>query len=314
MTSSSLLPEERRPFLWLAISLPAVILLAAWATPLLTPWVESIGLVEARPDDPDRAFLKVFRRLLLIPLVILFLALVRPWREVAPEDLGLRGKHARWRPPLLAYGITLVLGALLVWLQFASGRIDFESPVVASKALLRVGRWLAVGLLVATLEEWFFRGWLTRRLAGRWPYVRAVVVSAVLYAIAHAFRPSALRFEVSQDFGGALEALFGWIGGIVDPEIGLPRLFGLFLMGIVLQGLFRRTKTLWTSIAAHAAGILVIHGHSGFTDGPNVRTWAGGQVVVDGWPAWALLAVLALILWWPRKTGAGTTSWNNPSP
>jgi membrane protease YdiL (CAAX protease family) len=77
---------------------------------------------------------------------------------------------------------------------------------------------LALGAPV--VEELFFRGLLLRSLLGRMPAAPAVVVSAVLFALAH--------FEVVQ-------------------------FVGLVLFGVVLALLAWRTRRLGPSIAAHVA-------------------------------------------------------------
>ena len=297
-----------------ARSLPIVLLAAAGivaAAVLLTPpvyrWLLALDWIDA--DE----FLKVLRRLLLFPLLIALFAWLKPWRDGGLASYGLLGEPARPSLFLRAYGLTAaLLLALLVW-HFAVGWLAWEDPFRSDKAFGRLGRWLGVGLVLGVLEEWFFRGWLERRLLRKaFAPVSAALVVALVYAAIHAFKPSRLDIEVTHDAAGALRALGWWFTHLVDPVAFGPTFVGLFLFSLVLTAAWRRWKTLWVPIGVHAAGITVLRSYGAFTDRDPQRTWAGTKELLDGPPAWILLvAALVLItrggVAQPERDGAGSS-------
>ena len=270
----------------------------AAAAVLLTPpvyrWLLDMGLIDA-----DK-FLKVLRRLLLFPLLIALFAWLKPWRDGGPRSYGLLGETARPSLFFRAWAVTAaVLLALLTW-HYAVGWLAWEDPFSTEKALGRLGRWLGVGLLLAVLEEWFFRGWLERRLLRKsFEPISAAIVVALIYAAIHAFKPSRLDIEVTHDAAGALRALGWWLTHLVDPVAFGPTFAGLFLFSLLLSAAWRRWKTLWVPIGIHAAGITVLRSYGAFTDRDPQRTWAGTKELLDGLPAWLLLVATLLLI--PRR-------------
>lgn len=261
--------------------------------------------------DTDRDFLRVFRRLLLIPLAGVFLWRVRPWRGARTLDFGLRGPRARLRPAVLGYlGAVVVLVAVLGW-QGAMGWVGLEDPLRLGELARRVGLYLVGGLLVGLAEEWFFRGWLvargTRDVGPRF----GVLASAAVFALVHAFRPSRLTTPVSHDAAGALEALGGWFAHMLDVQAFGPSAVGLFCFALLLSAAYTRTGTLWTAVGIHAGAVLVLFSYGAVTDRSPERTWAGTRLLYDGPVVWALALAGAAWLRWgtaPRADTAGTGS------
>jgi membrane protease YdiL (CAAX protease family) len=287
---------------WL-VALAAIVLLAAALAAPVQDLLARLELREARPGREVHEFLKVFRRLLLVPLVVLLFVRLRPWRDGIGVVAGLRGRHARLSMMPVAFLLTLLLGIGLLGVHAALGglgprpRLDFED--VGPRLLTRLGS--AVG--VAVLEEWFFRGWLFHRFGARLGAARAALAVATIFALVHAFRPATLRVEVSRDFRGALEALAAWTETAVDPERFGPSFVGLALFSLVLSASFLRTRTLWTAIGIHAAGAFLVYAHEMISRRAPLPEWAGTRLLFDGAPA-CLIMVVALWGLWPR--GAGT--------
>ena len=282
----------------------AVGLVIAGACLLAAPVHEALMALGALPrhaqtSDLDRDFLRVFRRLLLFPMLAIFLARVRPWRGGAIARYGLEPTRARLGTAARMFGVVLLLlVGVLAW-QMAVGWLTWEDPVRPGKLLGRLGTYLVGGLLAGLLEEWFFRGWLfdraTHDVGRRW----AAPLVSLVYALVHAFRPSTLRAHVSHDAAGALEALGSWFGVLLDLESFGPAAVGLFCAGILLVAARLRTGTLWAGIGIHAAAVLVIFSYGGITERAPPRTWAGTRLLYDGPVVWLL--TLAGAWWlWPR--------------
>lgn len=262
------------------------------------------------PQDHDRYFLKVLRRLLLVPLAAIFLWRVRPWRDGGWSRYGLDRPRRYLGRFLGAFAITvLVLMAVIVW-QFWMGWLRFEDPLRWGELWRRLPKVLGTGLVVGFIEEWFFRGWVRDQFAKRHGARLAVLLSALAYALAHAFKPSRLNASVSHDAAGALEALRGWLAFMFDPTTFGASAVGLFLFALVLTAVYRRTGSLWPAIGVHAGAVWVLYCYGAVTERAPPHTWAGSKLLYDGPPAWGLFA-LALLLLWPRG-GARTTAEDSP--
>lgn len=288
----------------LAVAIGGACLLAAPVHDVLM----DTGLMksDASAADTNKAFLKVFRRLLLLPLAGLFLWFFRPWRDGGLLRFGLRPLKPRLRGIALAFACTFAtLLAVLIW-QFAMGWLTWEDPFRVSKLVGRLVRYLFAGFLIAILEEWFFRGWLGEFAKSKHGPRLAVILPCLGYAVVHAFRPTVLDQPVSHDAAGAFEALRGWVAFMFDLGAFGPSLVGLFCFALMLTALYRRSGSLWPAIGAHAAGILVLFSYGAATQRDPARTWAGTRLLYDGPVVWAILAFAAWWLW-PRggpETGA----------
>lgn len=275
------------------------VLLVATAAVLLTPVVHAL-LVDLGWLGEDK-FLKVLRRLLLIPLVLVLFAWLRPWRDGTLASYGLVGPRARPRVFLVAWGLTAAVASTVLAVHFAAGWLAWEEPLRLGPAFGRVGRWVVVGLVLAGIEEWFFRGWLDRRFRRTVSPLGAACAVAGIYAAIHAFKPSRLDIEVTHDVAGAWAGLRWWLSNLLDPVRFGPTFVGLFLLSLLLTIAWRRTKTLWAPIGIHAAGITVLRSYGAFTERAPQRTWAGTKELFDGPPLWALLvAAIILLRAWPR--------------
>lgn len=286
------------------LALLALLAVAGLAILLVAP-VHAF-LVERGWTAEDK-FLKVLRRLLLIPLLLLLFFWTRPWRDGGPSSYGLLGGRARFGLGFLGYLATLLVGGLLLAWHFEAGWLAWEDGAAPGAAAGRALRWVAVGFLLALLEEWFFRGWLDRRLGRVLSPAAAVALGAGLYAAIHAFKPSRLDVDVTHDAAGALQGLLWWLGNLFDLAGFGPRFVGLFLFALLLLGLWRRTGTLWTPIGVHAAGVALLRAYGGVTERSDSPWWSGGKELLDGPVAWVLLGALAWAVW-PRGSRA------SPSP
>ncbi len=158
--------------------------------------------------------------------------------------LGIRA----WPPPLALIGFTsprtsrlitpmLAVAALICSLGFAQLYTmaamavgwDFLMPPELPDGLLLPGGWVIVSAVALAAwtpvaEEVFFRGFILRGLANRWGFAPAIVVSAAVFSALH-----------------------------LSPALLLP----VFVTGLLLGFLYRRTGSLWPCIAVHAAQNLV---------------------------------------------------------
>ncbi len=304
LTSARVESAWWRELLFWVVCVGGIVAGAALLTPAAHALALEQGWVSDAPHKHVAGFLKVFRRLLQVPLVVLVLWRLKPWRDGGLELYGLIGPRVRRRPIVAAFALTVGVGVLIVVLERWLGWLVAEPDASLERAWRPLGKHLLVGLGVGLLEELFFRGWMQRRLERRTSPLRAALWVAGIFAVLHAFKPSSLRASVEPSAAGALEALGQWVHSVLVPTTFGPTFLGLFLFSHVLRGAYVRSGTLWSAVAVHAAAVLVAYGHEQFTDMGSPPWWGGGRRLVDGAPALVLLAAAAWLLWPPA---AGTT-------
>lgn len=137
-------------------------------------------------------------------------------------------------------------------------------------------QWVVIVGLAPLTEEWLFRGVLHHRFARRFGAGRAQLLTSALFAVLH-----------------------------MNP-------FGVFALGMMLQALYRRSRSLTTCILAHALNnavplTLLLWGRDAATPSAEVKA-SELQRIANAWPAWVLMSValIALLLWhlrgrWPAR-------------
>jgi membrane protease YdiL (CAAX protease family) len=297
-------PRAREP-IWLRPwpRFLVVLALGAVATMLLAgPTFElAVGLSLLDHDE----YLRGFRRLLTVALVVAVLVGFRPWRDGDAASYGLRGPRASWTAPLMAFAAAALLAAAILALDHAAGLWSWRRDIASGAAAVRIARFLPGALLAALLEEWLFRGWMVRRLARRLPLGAAAAVSALLFGAIHAFRPAFHVRGTVRDPWRGLEAVGEGFARLVDPAQFGPLFLGLTLFALALTAAWLRSGTLWTAIGAHAGAVWVAYGSSPLMSWTTGSSWLGGKAIADGAPAWLVLAALTVVLW-PRGRPAET--------
>lgn len=239
-------------------------------------------------------FAKVFRYLLLVSLFVVFFVAAKPWRQVPSDVWGLRG------PPRFGlWGCGVVIGVSLLvaiaLLDAAAGHLTWDVKG-ASKLVTRLPTILTLLLVLAPVEEIFFRGWLFDRFRSRFAEWTAHLSVAAIYAGIHAFRERDAPKNLVPSVSGALDVLAAWGRNLVDWRQFGPSFVGLFLLSLVLSAARRRWGTLWFSIGLHGAAAAWLHVHSSLTERSIDRDWMGSKWLYDGVPGWlVLLTVLCLV-------------------
>ncbi len=247
-------------------------------------WIAAAVLVAPLPDTamPWRAVISS-----LLGVVVATWAVVR-WvdrRSFTEIGLGI----GRWVSGHLGYG--LLWGAALFAAGFAlvaaGGAVRFTPE--AGTALGYLGALTSMLLfftVAAAAEEVLFRGYALRVLSDRWGPAVAVLITSVLFGLAHA----------------------------ANPEVTPLALFNIFLAGLWLGLAVVRTGSLWFAIGLHtgwnwAMAALFDVPVSGLTQGFDTplysvmvggpEWWTGGGFGPEGGVA-ALIALAAATLWMGR--------------
>lgn len=151
-------------------------------------------------------------------------------------------------------------------------------------------------VVVAALEELFFRGVVFGALRKQFSWKNALLVSSAVYAILHFLARVQAPPEVHWWSGLAL--LPHKLRGFGDVQQLVPAFFNLLLAGIMLGLAYQRTGTLWFSFGLHAGWIFWLKTYGFATDNvadSQVWIWGSGKLI-DGWVAGIVLALLLALL------------------
>lgn len=262
--------------IWRIVGLAAGIVLATLVAVVLVVTVASATAPRSPLSD------RLHQAAVGIPVVLAFYEACRRLGLRVPARSLLAGRPDRRVGGWLALGLAFpaaVIG-LQLWLlgaTLASGRPAIETAVGFVLASL------AAGLLAGVLEELPLRGALFRVLELRWSARRAVVVSAVIFAVLHQ-------------------------GHAVGPTSLALVLASMFAAGLLLGAVVVRTRSVWHAVAMHAGwntvfgGRVVATAPAGSTlppavlefrlaDAPTVLT--GGQATLGAAPITTMFLLVA---------------------
>jgi membrane protease YdiL (CAAX protease family) len=178
--------------------------------------------------------------------------------------------------------------------------------VALDRLATRAVQALLGGLLVAALEETFFRGALYSAIAHRGGAWSAILWSSLLFALLHFMKPRGLPEGIAYDWAGNWQV---FVSTFVSPWQwrNLDSFIALLLVGVFL-GLVRRiTGHIGWCIGLHAGWVFVIQVARFVTDDDQAAplAWlAGDYDGVIGWLAAGWIGALAMGLVWlqPQAT------------
>lgn len=247
---------------------------------------------------PDRVFYRLVMLLAALgfwPLLKLLginnryaLGYALPWRRFA-------------RAMLTGLGIGVAIMAVHAAILILLGVRVFEADS------LTLGAWLSLlvsgllgGLLVAVIEESFFRGAMQYHMRYSNPLLTTLAATSVFYAAVHFIRPPALAPGTPVDWNTGWDMLvrifhqFEQFTGFIDSFAAL------FMAGLLLGLVRERSGSIALCIGIHAGWVLMIKLTRGVTEaqaGASSAFLAGSYDGVIGWAAAVVLALATLAYW-----------------
>jgi membrane protease YdiL (CAAX protease family) len=221
------------------------------------------------------------------------------WSRIPLRELWPWNREARLQL-LLGYLIALVsiqamLGAYLALVGFSSAHKS------GSEIAARVGMALAAALIIPLLEETVFRGFLQRELVRGLGWRAGWVLAAAIFMLAHFLKiPIELDHEPVHLWSGvtALGAAFANFGHDLARPENIGKAANLFLIGLILGGVFLRAGTLWLNAGLHSGwifGLLLFTGLTRSVEPPYVEFF-GGDILSS--PATTVVLVLTGLWLW----------------
>ena len=248
-----------------------------------------------QPIMPASPFHRAMDRALMVS-ALLALALCGPridWRTLWP----LNGEG--WKQALL--GLLMAFVAIQALMGFDLAAAGFHSAgLSAGKVWTRVGMALVAAVIVAPVEETIFRGFLQREFTRGLGWRAGWILAALVYALAHFLTTSGLDKEPVHWWSGAAAwpAMFAQAGVDLASLENAVKALNLFLLGLVLGGLFLRAESLWANAGLHAGLILGLLLFTGLTrpDDPPRVAWLGGNIL-SSFVTTVVILLLGLWIW-----------------
>ena len=217
-----------------------------------------------------------------------------PWKTLWPRD-GDAWKQLLIGLLIAAVSIQAILGLYLATAGFTGSHLS------AAQIWGRVLLAFVAAIVAAPVEETVFRGFLQRE-TGQWLGWRAgVILSALIFALAHFLKiPESLDHQPVNIGSGlaGLGAAFSDLGSDLLLPANFAKALNLFLVGVILGGTFLRAGSLWFNAGLHGGwifGMLLFTGLTRPLEPPRIAFF-GGDILST--PATTLVLVATGLWLW----------------
>jgi membrane protease YdiL (CAAX protease family) len=239
-------------------------------------------------------FTRIFDRVAMVTLAGTLFLFARRLRLQELLIEGFREPRANLSRFCVGFGVAASLMALLAAIAIA---LAHRAPPPIALAL-RALSFVPAALVIALIEEAFFRVILLGGLARDSRRGAALLISAAIYAAAHLVRGPRHYYLDGFHPAAGFSNLAASLTPIVWPGDLLAMTFGLFLLGIVLGEAFRATGRVYFPIGLHAGFVIGAKCWPLIADAFTPPRWLAGPgpVPLIAAPA-AWLVALALFGW-----------------
>jgi len=247
-------------------------------------------------------------------MATLLIAMIWAARDLNLASLLSRGFSHPAAPSIIramrGLGVAICAIAILFALALAAGGSGGGIGDRGAAAAL-IPKYFLSAIVIAIIEEGFFRAFLLGGMKGDFGKRVALISSAAIYAVAHLIRSPARFYVTGYEPAAGLITLAHSIDQFTDPEIAIPTVIGLFLLGIVLGEAYILTGSVYFSIGLHSGFVLGAKiWPKIILDRATIPWWiAGGGAIplIGGAAAWAI-AIGVLLMLRPIAGAPGTAA------
>jgi membrane protease YdiL (CAAX protease family) len=274
--------------LWLQFiaGVVVVLLIAAFIAPFISQFIAY---------DYDRILSRTVM-VMFIFLVILFL--------IKGGGLDFKYYGLEWqkgsgfnflRAFLLGFLTLLFMNIIEITLGVRTWQFTFHQTIWPLKILKYIGSALVIG----TLEEFIFRGLLFRTLEKKVRLVPALILTNILYSIAHFLRYSGKEVISDPGFMTSLRLYGEILRPLTEISKIWPDALGLFLFGLVLSYAYLRTgRDLIFPIGLHAGAVFFLKIDRWFIhiESEAQKIWFGGSQFHGCILGWVMILLIAIAI------------------
>jgi uncharacterized protein len=292
-------PSPARMYFAFVLVLAGAMLFAAIAS----PWVQML----LSSDEPPPLH-RVFDRLVLFVWIAGTVWLLLRLKLANRAVLGFRSTWQKFlQQSLLGLAAGLAMMALALVPLFLLGLRAWNASFDTSTLLPVVLKGLGTGLLVAMIEETFFRGAmqgaLQRAGSTRW----ALFAVPLLYSAVHFLGKSGRTQDEALNAWSGFTVLQGFFGSFAQPLRIVDAFVALYLVGLLLALVRQRWGNLAGCIGLHAGFVAVITVFRQISVSTQETAWSFLVGHFDGllglWIA-AVTAVICTVFWWSSRRAA----------
>lgn len=282
----------------------AAFLAAIFGTLLLAALVAWPVWLAVHALAPDLPFHRIVGRLWQLLLLVALL--------LACRRLGLRGREdwgygiprrAFLREAIAGFALGLATMLPMSIAMLALGIRALRPEFSAGLLLEGIAAGALAGLIVAVIEETFFRGLMYRAVSRESGFAVAAASTAVVYSALHFLARAKIPAD-EVDWGSGIQLLGATLANLVHPLPVIDSFVALVLVGLLLALVRRRTGAIAACIGLHMGWICVIKATSAVSREVEASAWSGLVSRFDGYTGWmvagwaALLVVVALRRGW----------------
>lgn len=279
--------EIMKGFLKFVLVFAGILLLSAVLAPILH-------------DFLPYSFARIFNRIVMVSTLLAVVIFVRFRKEMLVR-FGMDWRKDSRRLFWTGLSTVVVMLALFTITQILAGNAYVSLRDLSwQKWVSKFAGCIAGGLLIAVMEEFFFRGFAFTALRDkifRGSVPMAMAVTSLFYAAIHFV--SIRKPVISQDPGflDSLKMIAAPVQSFADWQAVWPAAIGLFLFGMILNYCAVRTRSLYASIGLHAGAVFfvrIIGLFIAFSE-KNVLFWSTKKVY-DGALGWIFLLLIGWIM------------------
>lgn len=235
------------------------------------------------------SFRRIFNRsLMIVALAGLWPLLrsvgLRTWREV-----GYIRTRRWWRHALIGFALGIGSFLLAIAISIVLGNRSLAPDRSLGEIAGAVLRYTFVGVVVALIEETFFRGAIQGVFQRGMNIVLAIVVASAIYSVLHYVKPRGADIAPDQISWNSGFLYLGEIGqrsfAKRDDVIGFVT---LFLAGCILGLAYAKTRALYLPIGLHAGWVLA----------NEFARWLDAGAIIEDMTTWPVLALLLVFVGW----------------
>jgi hypothetical protein len=272
----------------LTLVVVASLVLATIISPLAAAAVAALGF--------HFPFPRIFDRTVMVIVAIAVIWQARALRALPLLRSGFARPLRNWPRATRGFLIAIAAIAMLVYLAVMLGAHADETSAGIWRLM---PKYLLAAIVIAIIEEGFFRAFLLVGMEGDFGRTPALLLSSAIYAISHLLRSPAKFYVTGIHPLAGFQTLGLSLAHAANPGLMLPTFVGLFLLGIVLGEAFLETGTVYLAIGLHAGFVLGAKLWPRMTAaGLALPGWLrgyGSQPLISGLAAW-LVAVAILLL------------------
>ena len=296
-------PDDRS---WRGVGLLAVVLLGTLViAAIVSPWIYwgVLAWAKAAPNElnlylAEKDFPRYFDRLRWLSVILFLPWLLKRCGLLSWTSLGYASSRSDWRSAMNWFGVGLAMLALTAVVQTFTVGLNIKLSLISGEfiAVLMIG--LMSGLLVAFVEETVFRGVVFRMFYTAISPIAAVIVSALLFAVLHFKKiPGSVGIEDTVSLGSGFYVGF-WVLLSVFMTFEIFKFINLFFVGLMLNFLFLKSRSLLPCIGLHAGWVFFRSVYRKFAETNNdapVFIW-GSETVIDGVFPTLIMGIFVLVL------------------